>query len=324
MSEPQQTPTPEDTPAKSKSRPPAPQRSNSDTSQDDQGYESRSRSQSRRRRRQNQRQRQSQGKAQAGNAKADSMAKIEEQEEPQQEPDKSQWLKNPAAADVTEYQPFENIKPPSQSMDGPVTHARMMRGEIPWRGPPPSQPLDTVQSGEGKSDAPDPMDQDGLKLRIELNLDIEIELKAHIHGDITLALLLVPPYPSEVSKLMNTNIVLKSLIPIRSFREWDLRSRMSPRRPTHLRLRFTTRALRRCDIRRYVKDKQRIESVADEGKPERTEYCHFTTPRRFLDLVFRSVFTTTPNLCGPARLPSQTAFTKALISFLSSTRVTLH
>lgn len=128
------------------------------------------------------------------------MASVQEQEEPEDEEpteemirtaydDKKNWLKNPQPQDTTETQPFEWIKPPSQSMDGPVTYARMMRGEIPWRGPPPRQPYDTTQGVDAKTNGPDPMDQDGLKLRIELNLDIEIELKAHIHGDLTLALL---------------------------------------------------------------------------------------------------------------------------------------
>jgi len=136
------------------------------------------------------------------------MASIDEADEPQQQlsrrPQKQQqqqeqeqdqqqeqpWLKNPYPQDITESQPFEHIKPPSQSMDGPVTYARMLRGEVPWRGPPPSQPIETAQANDTKdSSGKDPMDQDGLKLRIELNLDIEIELKAHIHGDLTLALL---------------------------------------------------------------------------------------------------------------------------------------
>ncbi|KAI1629036.1 hypothetical protein EDD37DRAFT_615888 [Exophiala viscosa] len=201
MSEPQQTPTPEKTPGnKKQSRPAAPDRSNSDTSADDQGYESRSRSQSRRRRRQNQRSRKGEGKAQAGNASAQSMAAIDEDDEPQQQLHKQQQppqqqqqqqLTNPDPRDLTETQPFERIKPPSQSMDGPVTYARMLRGEIPWRGPPPSQPLENAQGmgAQGGGQEKDPMDQDGLKLRIELNLDIEIELKASIHGDLTLALL---------------------------------------------------------------------------------------------------------------------------------------
>lgn len=172
----------------------------SSTAEDDPGYESRSRSQSRRRRRQNQRQRQAVTKAQAGNAKAESksMAKVEEQpqeeEQEQQHEDypyapRSQWLNNPETRDTTETQPFERIKPPSEGMMGPVTYARMMRGEIPWRGPPPRQPYETTQGVDAKTNGPDPMDQDGLKLRIELNLDIEIELKASIHGDLTLALL---------------------------------------------------------------------------------------------------------------------------------------
>jgi hypothetical protein len=190
MSEPTQTPTPEQTPQQKQKRPSAPSRSNSELSDDDQGYQSRSRSQSRRRRRQGQRQRQAQGKAQAGNAKAETMAAIEEQPE---ETKRQKWLKMPETADTTEVQPFERIKPPSQSMDGPVTYARMMRGEIPWRGPPPSQPYETTRGVDaqpnGGKEGGNPMDQDGLKLRIELNLDIEIELKASIHGDLTLALL---------------------------------------------------------------------------------------------------------------------------------------
>lgn len=129
------------------------------------------------------------------------MAAVKEQEEPEEEEEeidewvekgyapKSQWLKNPQPQDTTETQPFDYIKPPSQGMMGPVTYAKMMRGEIPWRGPPPRQPYDTTQGTDAKTDGPDPMEQDGLKLRIELNLDIEIELKAHIHGDLTLALL---------------------------------------------------------------------------------------------------------------------------------------
>lgn len=130
------------------------------------------------------------------------MAAIDEDDEPQQQlqrqqqpqqqeqQQQQQWLKNPDPRDITESQPFERIKPPSQSMDGPVTYARMLRGEIPWRGAPPSQPLETAQPIDSKdSSGKDPMDQDGLKLRIELNLDIEIELKASIHGDLTLALL---------------------------------------------------------------------------------------------------------------------------------------
>lgn len=127
------------------------------------------------------------------------MAAVQEQEEPEEEEvdeevqqgyaPKSQWLKNPEPRDTTETQPFDWIKPASQGMMGPVTYAKMMRGEIPWRGPPPRQPYETTQGVDAKTNAPDPMEQDGLKLRIELNLDIEIELKAHIHGDLTLALL---------------------------------------------------------------------------------------------------------------------------------------
>ena len=148
--------------------------------------DSRSRSQSRRRRRQNQRVKaQSQAQASHG-AQAQSMAGIQEQEEPQRQ---QTQLKNPHINEVTEMQPFERIKPPSQSMNGPVTYARAMRGEIPMRGKPPSQPLNTMQGIDTQPGKRDIMEQDGLKLRLELNLDIEIELKASIHGDLTLALL---------------------------------------------------------------------------------------------------------------------------------------
>lgn len=186
--------TPDETPSKPPKRPQKPTRTESEVSttsdmadSDDPGYQSRSRSQSRRRRRQNQRQRQAGSKAEGGNA--ESMTAVqEEEEEPQQQ---QQQLQNPATSDTTEMQPFERIGPASQSMDGPVTYARAMRGEIPMRGAPPSQPLDSTQGvnagGNGKSS--DMMDQDGLKLRLELNLDIEIELKASIHGDLTLAIM---------------------------------------------------------------------------------------------------------------------------------------
>jgi hypothetical protein len=100
---------------------------------DDPGYQSRSRSQSRRRRRQNQRQRQAASKADAGTngASAESMASIGEGDEPAPEPQTitrqpGQPLRNPHPSDVTEMQPFERIKPPSQSMNGPVTYARAM------------------------------------------------------------------------------------------------------------------------------------------------------------------------------------------------------
>lgn len=75
-------------------------------------------------------------------------------------------------------------------MDGPVTYARAMRGEIPMRGGNPNQQQTTgPKSADAKAGGKDIMDEEGLKLRLELNLDIEIELKASIHGDLTLALL---------------------------------------------------------------------------------------------------------------------------------------
>ena len=97
-------------------------------------------------------------------------------------------LSNPHASDVTEMKPFDRIQGASDSMDGPVTYARAMRGEIPMRGAAPQQDLSTTQQGK-KEGSGDIMDQDGLKLRLELNLDIEIELKASIHGDLTLAIM---------------------------------------------------------------------------------------------------------------------------------------
>ncbi|KAF1358871.1 hypothetical protein EJ07DRAFT_122157 [Lizonia empirigonia] len=79
---------------------------------------------------------------------------------------------------------FERIGPDSTSMDGPVTHARAMRGEIPMRGTDPNQPYRMEpQKKKGSLE-----DQDGLKLTLEANLEIEIELKASIRGDLTLSL----------------------------------------------------------------------------------------------------------------------------------------
>lgn len=45
-----------------------------------------------------------------------------------------------ANGELNAMQPFERIGPDSTSMDGPVTHARAMRGEIPVRGSNPNQP----------------------------------------------------------------------------------------------------------------------------------------------------------------------------------------
>ncbi|KAK4548047.1 hypothetical protein LTR36_010767 [Oleoguttula mirabilis] len=82
--------------------------------------------------------------------------------------------------------PFERIGPDSTSMDGPVTMARMMRGEIPVRGSNPNEPYYMTPKPEEKGSQL--KDQEGLKLSLEANLDIEIELKASIRGDITICL----------------------------------------------------------------------------------------------------------------------------------------
>ncbi|KIW06456.1 uncharacterized protein PV09_02899 [Verruconis gallopava] len=79
---------------------------------------------------------------------------------------------------------FERIGPDSTSMDGPVTRARAMRGEIPMRGTDPNQPYRMpTEKYKSKLD-----DTDGLKLKLEANLDVEIELKASLRGDLTLSL----------------------------------------------------------------------------------------------------------------------------------------
>jgi len=80
---------------------------------------------------------------------------------------------------------FERIGPDSTSMDGPVTKARAMRGEIPMRGTDPNQPYRMPTQAEKKGSLDE---QDGLKLKLEANLDVEIELKASIRGDLTLSL----------------------------------------------------------------------------------------------------------------------------------------
>jgi len=90
-----------------------------------------------------------------------------------------------ANMELMSMQPFERIGPDSTSMDGPVTNARAMRGEIPVRGSDPRQPY-YMPKAEEKGSAL--KDQDGLKLSLEANLEIEIELKASIRGDLTLSL----------------------------------------------------------------------------------------------------------------------------------------
>jgi hypothetical protein len=89
-----------------------------------------------------------------------------------------------ASGELNQMQMFERIGPDSTSMDGPVTYARAMRGEIPMRGSDPNQPV--YMKPEKQKGALE--DTDGLKLTLEANLDVEIELKASIRGDLTLSL----------------------------------------------------------------------------------------------------------------------------------------
>lgn len=90
-----------------------------------------------------------------------------------------------AKGELSTMQTFERIGPDSTSMDGPVTKARAMRGEIPTRGSNPNQPK-YMPPAEQKSGGLN--EQEGLKLKLEANLDVEIELKASIRGDLTLSL----------------------------------------------------------------------------------------------------------------------------------------
>ncbi|EON67991.1 hypothetical protein W97_07137 [Coniosporium apollinis CBS 100218] len=89
-----------------------------------------------------------------------------------------------ANGELNQMQFFERIGPDSTSMDGPVTMARALRGEIPMRGTDPNQPYRV----EKKEDKGSLANQDGLKLTLEANLEVEIELKASIRGDLTLSL----------------------------------------------------------------------------------------------------------------------------------------
>ncbi len=62
-----------------------------------------------------------------------------------------------ANGELLAMQPFERIGPDSTSMDGPVTHARAMRGEIPVRGSNPNQPYYMPKkdfAGDVKADTP--------------------------------------------------------------------------------------------------------------------------------------------------------------------------
>jgi len=91
-----------------------------------------------------------------------------------------------ANGELNSMQAFERIGPDSTSMDGPVTKARALRGEIPMRGTDPNQPYRMEPQKQNKSSLDE---QDGLKLKLEANLEVEIELKASIRGDLTLSLL---------------------------------------------------------------------------------------------------------------------------------------
>lgn len=55
-----------------------------------------------------------------------------------------------AAGELNQMQMFERIGPDSTSMDGPVTKARAMRGEIPMRGTDPNQPYRMPTEAEQK------------------------------------------------------------------------------------------------------------------------------------------------------------------------------
>lgn len=92
-----------------------------------------------------------------------------------------------ASMELMSQRPFERIGPDSTSMDGPVTHARAMRGEIPLRGSDPRQPKYQPEDQREKFGGASG-ETDGLKLSLEANLDIEIELKASIRGDLVLSL----------------------------------------------------------------------------------------------------------------------------------------
>ncbi|TKA36538.1 hypothetical protein B0A54_13540 [Friedmanniomyces endolithicus] len=92
-----------------------------------------------------------------------------------------------ANGELDAMRPFERIGPDSTSMDGPVTMARAMRGEIPVRGSNGQQPY--YMTPEPKAGGGSALkDQEGLKLSLEANLEIEIELKASIRGDLTISL----------------------------------------------------------------------------------------------------------------------------------------
>ena len=91
-----------------------------------------------------------------------------------------------ASGELSQMQMFERIGPDSTSMDGPVTHARAMRGEIPLRSSDPNDPYQLPYKPMGGQSTL--KDQDGLKLTLEANLEVEIELKASIRGDLTISL----------------------------------------------------------------------------------------------------------------------------------------
>ena len=73
-----------------------------------------------------------------------------------------------ANGDLEQQRPFERIGPDSTSMDGPVTHARAMRGEIPVRGSNPNQPYYITPQEEAQSGVSEECLNDRFRWRLTL------------------------------------------------------------------------------------------------------------------------------------------------------------
>lgn len=84
--------------------------------------------------------------------------------------------------EYTDEEDYSDYYPDDEDYDQYGMTQRNDGNGMPWQNN--SNDMNVVDKKQKSID-----DEEGMKLKLELNLEIEIELKAHIHGDLTLALM---------------------------------------------------------------------------------------------------------------------------------------
>lgn len=84
--------------------------------------------------------------------------------------------------EYTDEEDYSDYYPDDEDYDQYGMTQRNDGSGMPWQNN--SNDMNVVDKKQKSID-----DEEGMKLKLELNLEIEIELKAHIHGDLTLALM---------------------------------------------------------------------------------------------------------------------------------------